>query len=677
MKRALLFLFTALFATSLMAQNRNTLLTETFDGPSLPSGWSVKGIGLANWSVSSTNNAGGSPNEMKLDWEPQFNGISRLVSPEINLTGVSSVVMSFKHYLDNYSGSNLIGVATSSDGGNTWNNAWTQSFSVSNTYTFSGEINTSDMGNDNVCFCIFFNGSSYNINDWYFDDIEIYTLENLDLGITAINAPDNMGAGNLNVGFQVFNYGLTTATSLEASYQINDNEPIVETFNVNIPSLGSQTLNFNTLTGLNPGSYNLTLNIINVNGTTDDIASNNEMTKTISVALGAAQKIPMIEHFSSSTCGPCVSVNTAMQNLCANNPGKYTYTKYQMNWPGNGDPYYTNEGGVRRTYYGVNAVPQVFLDGQDQGYGAASQSSLNAQFETPAFAEIRGAFNVQGNTINVTADIMSFIDLNNVRVYVSVNEKETHNNTGSNGETAFHHVMMKMLPDAAGSTISIAAGEYEHLEFSYDMSSTHVEEMSDLEVSVWIEDYAAKSVYNSIFLYENTEHPFAPENIALVEDETGEDNVMLLTWEAPTQGNPIGYNVYVNGELVAESTTETSYSFASELGEFYIAEVQAIYGENITSVKATAVKMNTWSVGENVNAKCRLYPNPANNSVSIEANSAMQQINIYNALGALMESINVNGKNANINLANYSDGLYFLSIQHADGNSVQRLVVTH
>ena len=677
MKKSLLFVVAMLFATAMMAQNRNTLLQESFDGSSIPAGWSIAGLGSSNWSISATTNAGGSANELKLDWSPEFNGMSRFVSPTVDLTGISSVVVSFKHYLDNYDGSNTIGVATSSDGGTTWNEAWSQGFSNSTQYAFAQELSTPDMGNANVQFCIFFNGNSYNINDWYFDDIEIYTLENLDLGVSAINVPDFTGAGDIPVGIQVFNYGVTTITSVEASYQIDENEPVTETFSVNIPSLGTAALDFTTLAALIPGSYSLAVNILNVNGTTDDVEANNTLAKSVSVALGSAQKIPMIEHFSSSTCGPCVSVNTAMLNLCNNNPGKFTYTKYQMNWPGSGDPYYTEEGGVRRNHYGVNAVPQVFMDGEDQGYSAATQATLDAHYNTPAFAEIRGAFTVEGNTIHVSADIMSYIDMNNMKAYVTVNEKETHNNVGGNGETSFHHIMMKMLPDANGSTISIAAGEYHHLEFTQDMSSTHVEEMSDLEVSVWVEDYNAKSVFNSHFMYENTDHPYAPQKVELTEDETGEENIMVLTWEAPEQGNPLGYNVFMNGELVAENTTDMSYTFTGEFGTFYVAEVQAVYDNDMTSVKVVAAKTNTWAVAENTTNNCRIYPNPANNTVRIDATSEMQQINIYNTLGALVESINVNGKAAQLNLANYSNGVYFININHAGGSSTQRLVITH
>lgn len=677
MKKTLLFALTLFLSVSVFAQNRTSLLNESFNASSMPAGWQIMDLGSSNWSVSASQKAGGAPNEMLLNYNPSFNGTSRLVTPAVDLTGVSSVVFSFKHYLDNYSGSHTLGIATSSDNGATWNQAWSQVYSNDGNYVVAENVETADMGNSAVRFCIFYTGNSYNIDNWYFDDVEIFTLENLDLALNALTFPDFIGAGNLYPSMAVANKGVTAITSIEASYQVNDEEPVVETFDVNIASLANDIIEFTTPAVLIPGAYEITLTILNVNGTPDDDQSNNTMAKTVSVALGAAQMIPMIEHFSSSTCGPCVSVNTAMVNLTNNNPGKFTYTKYPMSWPGSGDPYYTTEGGTRRTYYGVSAVPQTFLDGADQGFAAVTQASLDNDYNTPAFAEIRGAYTIDGNTINITADLMSYIDLNNVRAYVSVNEKTTTGNVGSNGETSFHHIMMKMLPDAQGTTLSIEAGQYARLEFSFDMSTTHVEEMDDLEVSVWLQDHASKEIFNSHFMYENADHPYPAENLELVEDESGEENIMVLTWEAPAQGTPNGYNVYLNGELVLENTNELSYTFPAEVGMFYIAEVQALYNDDMTAVKAVAKKENTWTVGENTNTVCRMYPNPANTTVRIEANSTMQQVAIYDVLGNLVSSINVNGKSANISLGSLSNGVYFVNIIQAEGNSTQRLVVTH
>lgn len=615
---------------------------------------------------------------MHLTWSPQFNGLSRLVTPAVDLTGINSLVFSFKHALDNYTGNNIIGIATTSDGGTTWNEAWSQGYNTSNSWTVSQEISTPDMGQANVQFCIFFNGNSYNINDWYFDDIMVFTLENLDLAITTPTLPDFIGSGETAFGINVFNFGATTVTSVEATYEVEGMEPITGTFEVEIPSLGSETLIFPTTTLLSPGTYNVAYSINLVNGQEDDVLDNNTAEKAVFAAIGTAERIPMIEHFSSSTCGPCVSVNTQMLNFCNNNPGRFTYTKYQMNWPGNGDPYYTAEGGTRRDYYGVNAVPQCFLDGEDQGYAAVQQTVFDQHAERTAFVDIRGSFVVEGNTINIKADIIPFIDAD-ARVFVSVNEKETHNNVGGNGETSFHHVFMKMLPDAQGTTVNLVTCEPQHFEFTQDMSGTHVEEMSDLEVSIWVQNYDSKEMFNSRFAYEYTEeHPYAVENLTLIQDEEAEENTMVASWDAPTMGNPTGYNVYVNNELVAENISDLSYTFAGELGAFYTVAVVALYGDDKTSIKMLTGMENTWSVEEVAASVCKVYPNPANSQVRIEAENDIESVMVYNMLGALVETVNADSKTVNVNLNQYSNGVYFFNIRQSNGVVTnQRVVVSH
>ena len=664
--------------SAVTAQNRAVLLQESFDGNSMPQGWSVNGMGTSNWSISASQQAGGVPNELMLYYSPTFNGTSRMMMPAVDLTGVQSAVVSFKHFLDNYSGANTIGIATTSDGGTTWNQAWQQSYSTSAQYEVVQEVSTSDFGQPNVQFCLYFTGNVYNINNWYFDDITIFTLENLDLGIEAIQVPQATSNMNQPITVKVSNLGLTPVTSVTASYQKNDEEPVVETFELNLESLTSTEITFTEMMVMPyPDSYNLRVNIDLVNGVEDDLTDNNTAETVVLRAVSESEKIPMIEHFSSSTCGPCVSVNNTMNTFCNNNAGRFTYTKYQMNWPGSGDPYYTTEGGVRKDYYGVNAVPQCFLDGEDQGYAPVGQTAFDEHASRPAFVEIRGAFQTDGTMINIAADVVSFIDLTNVRLYVSVNEKETHNNVGGNGETTFHHIFMKMLPNGQGETFSIGSMETKHIEYSFDMSSTHVEEMSDLEVSVWVQNYGSKEIYNSHFLYEETAYPAPVTHLEIVEDDTRVEGELTAVWEAPADATPDGYKVVLNGEVVAENTQETSYVFASETGNFDVVEVTALYGEN-TSVKAVASLLNTLGVGNEPESVCKLFPNPANRSVRIESNEDIRFVTVYNLLGAAVSRVAVNANHANLNVSSLTDGVYFVAMELENGHTTtQRLVVTH
>lgn len=582
MKKALLLIVAVLVSASMFAQTRTTFISEHFDGTSAPAGWTVMGSGTSNWGISATQNAGGEANELVLVWNPEFNGTSRMVMPAVDLAGVSSVVVSFKHALDNYTGSHTLGIATSSDGGATWNVGWQQNYSSSNSWSVTENVTTADMGNSNVQFCIFYTGNSYNINNWYFDDIEIFSMENLDLALNSINMNSTMGAGTAEVAFTVQNKGLDAINQFKMGYQIDEEEIVEQTFDVTLASLATQQFSFAVPASFIPGSYNITVGITEVNGGDDDDPSNNVLEKVINVALGETQKIAMIEHFSSSTCGPCVSVNTGMSNLTnqAQNQGKFTYTKYQMNWPGNGDPYYTEEGGVRRQFYGVNAVPNVCLEGTNLGATTMTQAQLDNAYNTPSFADVRGSFNVDGNNITVKVDFMAYYDMTVEKAFVTVNEKETHNNVGTNGETSFHHVFMKFLTSPSGDALNIPAGEYQHFEWTQNMAGTHVEEMTDLEVSAWIQNIASHEVINSHFLYEYTDiHPYPVRDLAA----GTEAGTLTATWTAPEGGNALSYNVYVNGEL-AENVTALEYT-APVTAEFNVVQVEAVYENDMTSVK--------------------------------------------------------------------------------------------
>lgn len=645
-----------LFATTGMAQSRSILLQESFDGTEMPEGWQITDQGVSNWSVSASNFSGGYPNEMKLFWQPSFQGISRLVTPAVDLTGINKVTFSFKHYLDNYSGTCALGIATSSDGGTTWHNGWTANYSQTAAYQVIEEIQTVDMGQPNVRFCVFFNGNTFDINNWYFDDIEIFTMENFDLGIAEISLPNIVPFNVLKVRFQVFNYGLTPVTSVEASCEIEGQNPVTETFAINLATMEQTFLEFSAPLNVMLGDLDITVRLLSVNGTNDDVPGNDILTKNVRAALGSAERIVMIESFSSSTCGPCVATNAALHTLCNNNPGRFAFTKF----PAYGDAYYNTESAARCTYYNVVGVPQGFLDGENQGYEAVQQSAFDDHLARYAFMDIRGSFTMSGSVIHVKADVMPYID-EDARVFVSVNEKVTHNNTGSNGETEFYHVMMKMLPDADGAPVNFTAGELQHIEYEYDMSSTHVEEMSDLEVAVWVQNYESQEIYNCRFASEYTEaHPYPVENLDVVADDQVYCNCWIASWDEPSHGNPLGYNVFYNGELVAENLTDRSFEFeANHPDAPVVVEVQAVYADGNTSVKRVFVAQGVMAVGEDEAFIGKVYPNPSNGTFNLDFGQGQWDVAIYDLTGRKVYGNRHDGHSV-IDLSQRPKGIYLL-----------------
>ena len=584
MKKFLLLTFALLLSVAIYAQSRISYIRETFDSEEIPEGWTIAELATENWSIWPTYQAGGDPGEIKLYWRPSFNGTTRLVSPAVNLTGIDEVVFSFKGFLDNYMDvPHQIGIATTSDGGTTWNVAWQDSFSTGNQgqHSFIHNVSTPDIGKDNVKFCIFYTGDSQNMNGWYFDDIEVYTLDELNLSMLDINFPNIVGTEDNEVTFKVQNTGVNTIESFEAQYQIEGKSPVVETFTTNLESTVKADFTFEKELSLTPGTYSMTVTILKVNGS-DDITSDNMKTVSINAAIGTTQRIPMIEHFSNSNCGPCVYVNQSMNILTENNPGKYTYTKYPIRLFFDGDDYYTDESMAKYTYYNVVGLPQVFFDGVDYGAAAVPTNDFNAEYNRPAYVDIKGSFNMQDSVINVIADVTALVNIPEFKLLASVNEKTTTGNVGANGETEFHHIMMKMLDDEEGTTTSLNVGEVKRFEFTCNLSGTFVEELSDLEVAVWAQDYYTKEVYNSHYMYEYTDiHPYPAQNLQVNGNE--DEETIDITWEAPESGEPVGYNLYVNSELVLENATEMSYHIDNAAG-IYTIIVTAIYEGDKTSI---------------------------------------------------------------------------------------------
>ena len=595
MRRTLLLSLALLLSMTMFSQSRAIFIDETFDDYyELPTGWSIMGDGIDNWSISETNKCGGTAPEMKMYWSPHFTGDSRLVTAPLNLTNVSSLVVSFKHCLQRYAGSNTIGIATSSDGGTTWNSGWTKSYTSSGVYEVSENITTADMGKNNVLLCVYFTGSSMDIERWFFDDIKVFSQENNDVAITSTNVPEYFVYGEQEVGFSIQNIGINTIENFVAKCKVDNVNVLTQTFTTNLVNSQSAEFTFDSSCDFTPGAHNFSIEITSLNGNNDDDMSNNTLSKNTYAAMKSVQKIPMIEHFSSSTCVPCVQVNQQMEELTNDNSGKYTYTKYAMNFPNMGDPYYTTEGLTRKAYYSVSGVPQIFLDGKDEGT-PITQSDLDEYYNRTAFIDIKASFKMTGKTIKVIADIMPYVDIEDKNLFVVVNEKTTEDNASSNGETEFHHIMMKMLGGAEGTPININGGEFERFEFSQNLSSTYMEQTTDLEVAIWIQDMETKEIHNSSFAYGYCSHPYPVENIIL----TKEGNNIIASWELPEEVTPTSYKVYVNNELISESS-EMSCVIEDAEDNSYI-EVFAIY-DGKSSVGKSIIYNSEYEVPDNLTA---------------------------------------------------------------------------
>jgi hypothetical protein len=344
-----------------------------------------------------------------------------------------------------------------------------------------------------------------------------------DLKGVKVNNPDvlNSAAAPFGPSIEVFNYGTQTVTSATANYTLNNGAMVsAPVTGLNIAPLTSANVVSSSGWTPTPGVYVLEMWLSNLNGNVDEKPANDKASKEIWVGPGLTPRVPLMETFTSSTCPPCVPANTKMEQIFAANPGEYVSLKYQMSWPGTGDPYYTLEGLTRRAYYGINSVPWMQIDG---GWGQNGNNLTQAIFDqyqqVPGFINLSASYTVNGNTKTVsgTVTITPLVNISSeLNLFIAIKENRTTLNIKSNGETEFFQVMKKMLPDGEGEALSgtLTANTPITKNFTYTFNGNYrkpnnagdpinhaiehsIEEFFDLSLAVWVQDVNTKRVYQA------------------------------------------------------------------------------------------------------------------------------------------------------------------------------------
>jgi len=253
-----------------------------------------------------------------------------------------------------------------------------------------------------------------------------------------------------------------------------------------------------------------------------DVKSTNETSNETMGVNATVPRVTLIETFTSSTCPPCVPANQNYETLInkSANAGKFTGIKYQMNWPGSGDPYYTGEGGIRRGYYGISAVPYMLIDGGwNQNGNNLTQSVMDNYQQQASTATISAQYLVTGQKVEISVTVNAVEDLPGTayRMYIAIVEGKTTQNVGSNGETEFFNVMKKMVPFSAGSFMGLLTKGQSYVKhYSYTFNGNYrlpsnannpinpsiehsVEDFNDLKVVVWIQENVSSKVEQSAY----------------------------------------------------------------------------------------------------------------------------------------------------------------------------------
>lgn len=651
-----------------------SFIWEAFDaGQMPPQGWTINGI-PAQWSVGNSALAGGSAPEGKFTYVDQTT-TTRLISPMVDLTGLTTVKFSFRHFYDWYANpAPRVGVATRSHNG-----AWTSVYEVTPTTNIPAqEINldiaNTDVGQSEFQVCIYINGYMYNLDYYYVDNMLLFNPLDKDAALTSLGSTPPYFKDPVEVSGTFMNVGLTTITDAEVQWQL-DNGPVNTSTFTGLSLATKQSYNFTCTDLLNAqiGPHDLKVWINKINGTPDNYSGNDTLQKLVSRVCYVVPAKPLFEEFTSSTCGPCKIFNTSFVPWCGTHEDDITLVKYQMNWPAPGDPYYTAEGGVRRDYYGVSAVPDLYCNGDNVGTTISQvQSAFNQANLQIGMMKIASTHSLSGNIITVNASVLPFSNFPNCRVYIVVMEKITHNNVGSNGETSFEHVMMKMIPDASGTTVGLTDRNPFNITRTVDLTGTHVEEFTDLIVGVFVQDYATKAVYQSAYSVENaifaTEARLASMALdALPFTEFTSDNFsydVVLPLESVSPPEVSALPVDANATVIVVPAFGLPGTTTID-----------VFGEDLLSHNLYNVNFRVAGVGidQNKDQNLVVYPNPTKGIIYL-ANVNNAKISVYSSNGNLVKTY-LNFAGTSIDLKPLSSGIYTLVIEKPDHTMIRKKVV--
>ena len=153
------------------------------------------------------------------------------------------------------------------------------------------------------------------------------------------------------------------------------------------------------------------------------------------------------------------------------------------------------------------------------------------------------------------------------------------------------------------------------------------------------------------------------------DDATYGDGAMI---EWVGNEDAVSYGVYVDGQYLGSTPEESVFIYGLTVGDTYTFGIVAEYA-NCESEMVTVQYTHTDGVEENmiVNA---IYPNPTSGDLHIEA-TAMTQISIYNAMGQMVYSQDVNADEMVIDMSQFEAGVYMVNIITENGSAVKRITV--
>jgi hypothetical protein len=677
--------------------NAQTLFEVDFSGGYPPAGWTIDAQ-PGNWSAVSSTNAGGAAPELRFNWTPQFTGTTHFISPSVNTTGQTLVSFQFKYYLDHYGGPYTIGVATRSNGG-AWNTVW----SIVNP-TASGQgsevvsITNSDVGAADFQISLFFNGSSYNLNYWYIDDVRLFVPLAHDVMVKDIIInPEYVAGTPFTPQALLKNFGLNSET-FDATCVINLNGTPVYTQNcppVNLAAGVEQTVSFPEFT---PTAANDLYEVTVTTNLVGDLDPSNDSRTERFDTYTTERDVVVLEIGTGTWCTYCPGAALGADELVTNG---HSVAVIENHGPAGQDPYANTYSVARNSYYAIPGYPTAMFDGVESFVGGDHTISMysyylpiyqqrkakNSAFAIGVYGEHSGNDYSVSLILSKVAAIPS--DWTNIVVHLALTESGIIYSW--QGQTHLEYVNRLMVPDQNGTALDFTVNNTQTVELNFTLDPTWI--VNELELVAFIQNLDGKEILQGGKIALTELAPLPVELTSFTAKASG--GKVQLDWTTATEINNSGFDIErsFNGSTFTSvgfvkgngTTTEPrEYSF---MDKFEYKATQSIYyrlkqvdydgSVNYSNIISVVLEMPLeYSIGQN-------YPNPFNPSTKMKYSvpqNGIVTIKVYDLTGQevatlLNEEKHPGNYEIDFNAAGLSSGVYFYKMTANNFTQVKKMSI--
>ncbi len=147
----------------------------------------------------------------------------------------------------------------------------------------------------------------------------------------------------------------------------------------------------------------------------------------------------------------------------------------------------------------------------------------------------------------------------------------------------------------------------------------------------------------------------------------------LLQWQPALLAE--SYNLYCNGNLVAEGITDTQVENVSHDGDLLVYQVTGVVN-GVESSPSNKACYGNLAVDEHETDALRLFPNPTSGTLTVQAENLLA-VEVYSSTGHRILSQKALANQVNLQLEGLKQGVYYLKVLTAQGWQSRKVVLIH